>query len=100
MKNKENIQQKPSKIEADTTSLAITNSELLITLDRIRSLQRTLYRLASILDGNSIEVIIVTQPVLKKFSNDIIQVFVTQYMHNRALQTWENEGGRVVYASV
>lgn len=102
MTNNESIQQKPSKIEAKTTLRELPNSELLTTLDRIRSLQTTLYRLASILDGDSIEVMVVTQLALRKLGNEIIQVFAFRYLQNNreALQIWENEGGRVVYAAV
>ena len=102
MTNNENIQQKPSKIEAKTTLRELPNSELLTTLDHIRSLQETLHRLASILDRDAIESMVVTQLALTKFSNEIIQVFAVRYIQNNreAVQNWENEGGKIVYASV
>mgnify|MGYP000067755537 CR=1 FL=1 len=102
MTNKAIIQREPSKIEANKTLLELPNSELLTTLDRIRSLQTTLYRLASILNGDSIEGMVVTQLALRKLSNEIIQVLAFRYMQNNreAVQNWENEGGKIVYASV
>jgi hypothetical protein len=102
MRNKASIQLESSKIEADTSLLEISNSELLTTLNNIRSLQMTLYRLASILDGDASEVLTVTQSALKKISDEIIQVFAFRYMQNNqeALQNWENEEGKIVYASL
>lgn len=101
MTNIEMIQRETSKIEVNKTLLELPNSELLTMLDRIRSLQKTLYHLASLLDGESIEVMAVTQRALKKISNEIIKVFAFRWMKNKrqALQNWENEGGKVDYTS-
>lgn len=95
------IQLERLQTESDTTLLEIPNSELLTTLNNIRSLQTTLYRLASILDGKSTEILSSTHLALKKLSSDIIQVLAHRYMQNNreALQNWENEGGKVDYPS-
>jgi hypothetical protein len=102
MKNKAISQQAPSKTKVNTILREIPYTELLTTLDSFSNLQTAMQQLTAVLGNEPIEVITQSQSTLTKFSNELIQSFVVRYMRNNreAVRNWENEGGRIEYASV
>lgn len=102
MKNKTISQQVPSKTKVNTILREIPYTELLTTLDSIRNLQIAMQQLTVVLGNEPIEVIVQTQLAMTKFISEITQSFAVRSKQNtrEAMQNWENEGGRIEYASV
>ena len=99
MKNKTIRPLEVSEIGLNTILQEIPYSELLTMLESIRSLQTAMHQLTVVLGNESIEVITETQSALRKLRNEISRVFASRYTQNygKAMQNWENEGGRIEY---
>jgi hypothetical protein len=71
--------------------------ELAQLLNSIAGLRTILYRLAVLLDSESIEIVTYAQAVLKTISDEINQVLngLDMQMDQEQLQRWDNEGGRI-----
>lgn len=76
-----------------------TESDRITLLDNIECLRALLYRLNSLLDSESVEVVIRTETALKAIDDKINRIFAFQHPQNSRdqLERWENEGGKIKY---
>lgn len=74
-------------------------ADRIAVLDNIECLRAVLYRLNSLLDSESVEVVIRTEAALKAIGDEISRVFAFPHpQHSRdQLESWENEGGKIKY---
>jgi uncharacterized protein YmfQ (DUF2313 family) len=76
-----------------------TESDRSTLLDNIECLRALLYRVNSLLDSESVEVVIRTETALKAIDDKINRIFAFQHPQNSRdqLERWENEGGKIKY---
>jgi hypothetical protein len=90
------------RLEVNTVLVQMPENERAKLLDSIECLQAVLYRFTPLLDSESVAVVTQTQAALETIRAEISLVFALQNTRNsrKQLQNWENEGGRIEFATV